>query len=125
MNLDQHLTELVLDLMHPKEQGWKRMDDMVLENLMVDAVFHRKGQPIRLVLVMYGSYLSRNDRVMAAHLLHVYRNLMNGRPVEVLLLYRSLLIVPKTLPKGVRVAAIRTDYDHLEEEQLLKNICLN
>lgn len=125
MELENQLIDLVLNVMHPAEQGWKRRDDIALDNLIIDAVFHRKDEPTRLVLVMSGSYVSKEDRATAQHLLAVYRNLATERPVEVLLLYRTLLFLPTSLPKGVRVAAIRTDYDHMEEEQLLKNICLN
>lgn len=125
MELNDQLIELVLGLMHPKEQGWKRLNNKVLDEVIIDAVFHRKGCPTRLVVLMEGSYFSKNDRALALHLQNMFLEQMNQRPVEVLLLYRALLFVPDQLPNGIRIAAYRSEPGQLEEDRLLEAIPLN
>lgn len=100
------LIEAVLDSVHPKQEGWKRLLGCQLDDVAVDYVFFRKGELPVAALIMESPYVNRKDLKLVQHLKELYIHKMNGRQLHVMLVYQELLIRPQRMPKGMSVLSL-------------------
>ena len=105
------LIEAVLDSVHPKYEGWKRLLGCQLDEVDVDYLFFRKGELPVAALIMESPYVNREDLKLAQHLKEIYNQKMNGRQLHVMLVYQGLLIRPQRMPKGMSVLSLNEVLD--------------
>jgi hypothetical protein len=110
------LIEAVLDSVHPKHEGWKRLLGCQLDEVDVDYVFFRKGELPVAALIMESPFVNREDLKLVQHLKELYIQKMNGRQLHVMLVYQELLIRPQRMPKGMSVLSLT---EAKEEEALM------
>lgn len=111
--------EAVLSSVHPSSQGWQQLKGCLLDEIEMDFVFIRKGQPPVAIMVMDSPYVSMDDLKLGDHIRSVYRSKMNGRELNVVLVYKELLMRPQRIPNGVSVLSVTEDV--VKEVPILAN----
>ncbi len=114
--MERDFIATVLQSVHPASAGWKQLDDRVIDDVEIDFIFFKKGETPVAVMLMDLPYVANSDLQLAKHIQDMYTQKMNGRLVEVMLVYRKLLMRPQKVPKGVSVLSI-TQWTETETEK--------
>ena len=105
-DMEKKLIDVMLQHLHPEHEGWQRLPSCQLDEVDLDHVYYRKGNGPVAVLIMERPYASSDDMKLAQHVKTMYEERMNGREIQVVLIYSELLIRPQCFPKGVSVLSL-------------------
>ncbi len=106
INMIQTIINNALCVAYPTTDAWRQLGPQLVDELDIDNVFYRKGQPPVAVLYMDYPYVDKTDMLLAQHLQMLYGNRMNGRQLNVMLVYVNLLVRPQDLPKGLYILSV-------------------
>jgi hypothetical protein len=105
-DMKKKLVKTMLKQLHPEHQGWRQLPQCQLDDIDLNHVYYRKGSEPVAVLLMEHPYAVSDDMKLAQHIMTLYKERMNGRQIQLVLIYRELLIRPQCIPKGVRIMSL-------------------
>lgn len=120
MNLNQatDYTDYFLRMSYPQSQGWFCSDDFRIGRYLIDSRFEHWDGRVKLIQRVHAPLVDRMGLKEARNILASYLLLHPQDDVELILVYRELLVPPSDLPIGVTVVSV-VEEDAAEELGLL------
>ncbi len=107
--MEIELIDAILNSMYPEKEGWTLLQGLMLEEIDLDYVFVREGEPPTVALLMECPYIHPHDVSMAKHLVDIYSETNNGQKLNIILVYKQLLVRPQRIPNGIAVISLTED----------------
>ncbi|MBI1288911.1 MAG: hypothetical protein GC178_15190 [Flavobacteriales bacterium] len=115
MNLSQTTdsTDLFLRECYSETRGWACSDDFRIGRFLIDCRFEHLDGRVKLIQRVHAPLVDRMGLKEARNILASYLLLHPQDDVELILVYRELLIPPSDLPAGVMVISLTEEQEQV------------